>query len=79
MSERLKALKDGDWYDFHRNGLPKCPHCGEMFDIDENEEWRLYADGEHETECDKCGESFAVIVSATYTFSTDEQPDDDRL
>ena len=37
MAEKLSALKEGPSYRFSVNKQPKCPHCGEDFDIAKNE------------------------------------------
>jgi hypothetical protein len=77
MSERLKALKEGDWIQFSANRNPKCPHCGHVCDIQENEWWDLYQEGDHEKHCPSCGLEFVIDACCEYTFNTDEQEDDD--
>lgn len=74
MAERLAALSSGDWLDFYGNPNPKCPHCGDDYDIREHEAWNLYSeDGPHSVECSSCDLEFSVSSSATWAFSTDEQ------
>lgn len=74
----FRALDDGDWFQFYANDKPKCPHCGEDFDIRENEAWHLYSeDGPHGVECQSCDLGFQVNSSATWCFSTAEQERDD--
>jgi Zn ribbon nucleic-acid-binding protein len=74
----LEALKAGDWLEFVANKAPKCPHCGEDFDIRENEAWFLYDEnGPHDVECVRCGNEFQVSSIANWSFSTDEQEDAD--
>lgn len=77
MAEKLKALKEGDHIDFCWNKMPKCPHCGNDFDIEANEAWELYDEDTHEIECLDCGLPFQVIATAEWKFSTDEQEDDE--
>ncbi len=77
-SDRLKALKSGSSIDFWGNDKPKCPHCGDDFDIADNEAWYLYSeDGPHDVECPSCDREFQVSSLASWTFSTDEQEYDD--
>lgn len=82
MSERFKALKaDGPAkMDFWSKDQPKCPHCGDDFDIQEREAWNLYDEGDHEVTCANplCGREFTVSVEVTYSFSTCDQPDEDE-
>lgn len=76
MVEKLAALKAGDSFDFSSNKHPKCPHCGDDFDIQEREAWYLYDEnGSHDVECPRCGNEFQVSSLASWTFSTDEQED----
>lgn len=80
MTEKFKALRAAAHpsIDFSLNSEPKCPHCGEDFNIRENEAWELYDEnGPHNVECSSCGQEFAVSSHATWQFSTDEQEDDD--
>lgn len=80
MTEKFKALRTAKHpsIDFSMNDNPKCPHCGERFNVRENEAWELYSeDSSHELECDSCGQEFTVVSHATWKFSTDEQEDDD--
>mgnify|MGYP001766702014 CR=1 FL=1 len=77
MFEALKAATNRqDEMEFVMNKQPKCPHCGSVFDIDQNEAWHLYSDDDVdiEVECDSCQEVFEVKVHCQYSFSTDEQP-----
>jgi len=77
MVERLKALKQGESFDFWGCDKPICPHCGDEFDIRENEAWYLYSEnGHHDVDCPSCKEVFSVSSSASWTFSTDEQDED---
>lgn len=64
-------MPDGYW----GADIPKCPHCGEVCDVSDNEWWRLYEEGEHEVTCPHCDGDFTVSTSVSYSFSTDEQPD----
>lgn len=74
MAEKLAALKAASSLQFFANNKPKCPHCGEDFDIAENEAWRLYDENDtHEVTCPSCEQDFSVRSSAHWVFSTDEQ------
>lgn len=76
MTRRFSALEKGPSYRFSGNSDPKCPHCGEDFNVQENEAWFLYAENEtHEVECPSCDDKFQVNSSASWSFSTDEQED----
>lgn len=80
MYEALKEAKRKHEDDhFQMEKLPRCPHCGEEFSIENNEAWHLYSeDGEENVvECDHCGKKFTVTTDVAYSFSTDEQPDED--
>ena len=72
--EKFKALLTGHSMDFWGNSKPKCPHCGDDYDIGENEAYHLYDDDEsHDVECPACDKLFTVVTSVRYTFHTDEQ------
>jgi hypothetical protein len=83
MAEKLRALhtamRSGDRWDFVHCDSPKCPHCGEDFDISENEAWFVYdlSQDSHELSCPACDNPFHVEVYAKFTFSTDGQEDDE--
>ena len=66
-----RHMPDGYW----GADSPKCPHCGEVCDVSDNEWWKLYEEGEHEVTCPHCDGDFTVSTSVSYSFSTDEQPD----
>jgi len=59
------------WY----NPDPKCPYCGEIFDISDNEAWHLYSSDEskNEIECPECEKKYHVQTTVTYKFSTDKE------
>jgi hypothetical protein len=57
---------------------PKCPHCGYDCDVSQNEWWRLYEEGEHEVTCPSCDNDFTVSTRVSYSFSTDQQDDDEE-
>lgn len=68
------ALKAEGWTEFSGNSSPKCPHCGDDFDIAHNEAWSLYDEnGPHDVDCPSCEIPFRVSSAATWRFSTDEQ------
>lgn len=74
--EKLYALNKGHSLEFVSNKMPKCPHCGDDFDIDTNEAWFLYDDNDtHVVECRRCENEFTVSSTARWSFSTDEQDD----
>jgi len=62
-------LPDGYW----GADQPKCPHCGAVCAISENEWWRLYEEGEHDVSCPHCDGDFSVTARVSYSFSTDKQ------
>lgn len=74
--KRLAALKAGDAYDFWGLDDPKCPHCGEVYSVHDNEAWELYEDGTHEADCPECEMQFTVTTNVSYSFSTDEQEEE---
>lgn len=79
MTERLAALKASDHsVEFWGNAKPKCPHCGDDYDIDENEAYHLYDvdEGDHIVECPSCDLTFSVAVRASFSFNTDEQEEE---
>lgn len=74
MTEKLEALRKDRGLEFFANDAPKCPHCGEDFDITRNEAWFLFDENDtHTVECFRCENPFLVKSSATWRFSTDEQ------
>jgi len=77
---RLAALKAADHFiEFALNKRPLCPHCGAEYVIEEHEAWHLYDsdEGSHEVECGSCDLPFNVDVRITWSFSTDEQEEDE--
>lgn len=63
---------------------PKCPHCGELFDVwfGDNPLTLNYEDGGHTTfECDSCRKEFVCVTAVEYSFSTavsEEAADDEE-
>lgn len=78
MAEKFAALNARHSLDFCANKMPKCPHCGEDFDVQANEAWFLYDEqgGPHDVECADCHLPFSVNSIANWSFSTDEQEED---
>lgn len=62
------------------NDNPKCPHCGEVYDIEEHEAYHLYHQGTEyaKIECDHCEMDFIVEVKHETTFDTDESDELDE-
>lgn len=77
MTIRLQALKDRGGNDFWRNDDVRCPHCGNCINVADHEMWELYEEGEHEIECPYCELSMTVQSDVKYSFSTEDQPDDE--
>lgn len=77
--DRLAALNAGQSVDFWRRDNPKCPHCGEVFSVSKNELWSLYEEGEHDVDCGDCGLNFMVSTHVTFSFSTNEQEDEQAV
>lgn len=78
--EALKKAKAGGVVDalaYWGNKDPKCPHCGAECVVADHEWWKLYEEGEHEVSCPHCDEDFSVSTRVSYTFSTDEQEDNE--
>jgi uncharacterized Zn-finger protein len=73
--KRAKVSEPHFRADFWGNSNPRCPHCGEVCDVSENEWWKLYEEGEHEVTCPHCEGDFTVSTRVSYSFSTDEQED----
>lgn len=82
MTERLAALKAARLacreLDFWGRNRPKCPHCGYVYDIQEHGTWSLYEQGEHDIECPSCHLNYTVIAEVEYSYSTDEQDEDEE-
>lgn len=75
---KLEALKAGEIGEFLFKRQPKCPHCGEFYDIQSNERWDLYSDDDlHSVECPNCEGEFTVTTSCSYSFSTEDQEDEE--
>ena len=78
MTNKFEALNKGTFLDFWGQKYPKCPHCGTVYDIDDNESWELYEDDEHTVTCHSCELEFQVNTIVGYRFSTDEQDENDE-
>jgi uncharacterized Zn-finger protein len=80
MTKHLEALKAAkSSLDFWANSDPKCPHCGTEFNIAKNEAWSLYDDRDrHYVDCPTCEREFGVETRRSYTFSTEEQDEEDE-
>jgi len=75
--EALKASKNS--IEFWGNAQPKCPHCGSDFDIELNEAYYLYDNiSGISVDCLTCEREFSVETRCSYTFSTDDQEDDEE-
>lgn len=66
------ALPEGYW----GADAPKCPHCGHVCCVSDNDWWDLYEEGEHEKECPVCEGEFTVSTRVSHSFNTDDQDED---
>jgi|JI10StandDraft_1071094.scaffolds.fasta_scaffold714724_1 uncharacterized C2H2 Zn-finger protein len=71
----LEALRAEAAWQFRGNRNPRCPHCGDEYDVIENWTFRIYEEGEHALECPSCELIFTVQTAVSYSFNTDEQED----
>lgn len=72
--EALRKCNDSfSKLDFFGNNNPKCPHCGESCDVDDNEWYRINEDDIHNVTCPHCEGDFMVRTIVSRIFSTDEQ------
>jgi hypothetical protein len=71
-------------FDYHRNRLPKCPHCGKDFDVwagDNPQSLNCDDGGFTNFECNACGHEFVTVTFIDYKFSTavsDEAAEDEE-
>jgi len=68
-------LRHGNGWEYMNNDRPKCPHCDEIYSIVDNEAWQLYEEDTHTIKCGACKEPFEVVAVATFSYSTDDQPE----
>ena len=79
--EKFAALKKAKEVDRHLPegywgaDQPKCPHCGAICGVGENDWWRLCEEGEHEVSCPHCDGDFSVTTRVSCSFNTDMQDD----
>ena len=72
MYEALeKAREEGGSTSYWQEDNPRCPHCGETYDVHDNEDWGLYDSqkDEHEISCPNCEKEFTVNVTVSFYFS----------
>lgn len=69
----LRAAKGGEQelMKFWDMPEPVCPHCGRANHPGDHPSF--YEEGDHEHDCDYCGESFKLITRIALSFHTDEQ------
>lgn len=80
MYEALeKAKEEGATLNYWNEDNPRCPHCGEAYDIQENEDWGLHDPSldEHEIECPSCEQEFKVGATVSITYTTRDADDED--
>ena len=65
-----KFRTTGEYDDAHN---PKCPHCGHIYDIQEEEAWNLYDECPDPVKCPVCEIGFEVEVTVTYLYTTSNQ------
>lgn len=51
----------------------RCPVCGEVTLVFENEYYELCQEGEHNVTCPDCDHKFEVITTVTYSFESPER------
>lgn len=68
------AKEQGDSFYYFGNDNPKCPHCGEVYYIEEHEAYYLYHQDTAyaKIECDHCEMDFIVEVNHEITFDTED-------
>ena len=77
------SLREDNTMEYWGNSDPKCPYCDHDIDINDNELWELYEEGEHAIDCPSCGKHVAVVARARWSldtdwsFDTDQQEDDE--
>ena len=62
-----------DSIEYWHNRQPKCPHCGDEFDVwgGDNPQSLSYEDGGQTTfECKGCRKDFVCVTTTNYVFST---------
>ena len=64
--------------DYFRNDDIKCPKCDKDIDIGEYDLYECYSEDETRILCPFCDEDICVYGHAHWTFSTDEQEDDEE-
>jgi len=72
-TEHCAALSNSNAWDFRYEKQPKCPHCGHVCNVADNDWYHLYEEGEHEVECSLCEVEFTISTHVEHSFSTDEQ------
>lgn len=68
QSEISEKIKSGEVDSTDCEDEIYCPHCGEIYEIDDS--YDLYDEGKHEIECPECGKKFTVDTNVSYSFDT---------
>lgn len=62
-------MKTIDDLDYWHTDLPVCPYCGEK-----QKDAEIYESGEHELECEDCGEYFDIELEYEPFFTSTKKP-----
>ena len=54
----------------HHNDLVRCPHCRALSQCPGDDNYELYAEGEHTFWCDECDKQFEIITHVSYEFES---------
>lgn len=64
-------LTDENETDYNWTDDPICPYCDRAYHIDD--EYDLYREGAHETQCPSCDKEYDIYTDVTYAFSTSKK------
>ena len=71
ITEVCAPLVGGDKWDYIAQDGPRCPHCGTLQEIEDDQS--LYHEGETKLTCMDCDKDFDVSVRVTFHYNTDKQ------
>lgn len=73
---QCSKIEESDKFD--HDSFVRCPKCKRTWNPGEEDDYEVYADGQHDICCGECGHDFEVSTNVSYSFESPELLEEDK-
>jgi hypothetical protein len=61
---------EADKGEVDHDNIIRCPHCKDTWEAGADDDYEVYAEGEHDKSCSSCDKDFVITTHVSYSFTS---------